>query len=70
MADRGNLKAFRVDETASRGASLKLVQAGNITDAHGHHTDKLTDNAGRFLGSVSQHFYTYGTTCWNHVSRS
>ena len=48
VADRGNLKAYRVDETPTRGASLQLVQAFELTDAHGRYQDKFTDQAGRF----------------------
>ena len=48
VADRGGLKAYRVNETPTRGASLQLVQAFDITDAHGRYDDKLTDQAGRF----------------------
>ena len=48
VADRGNLKAYKVDETPTRGASLQLVQAFELTDAHGRYKDKFTDNAGRF----------------------
>jgi hypothetical protein len=48
VADRGSLKAYRVNETPTRGPSLQLVQAFNITDAHGKLIDKLTDVAGRF----------------------
>jgi hypothetical protein len=48
VADRGSLKAYRVDETPTRGPSLHLVQAFDLTDAHGKLTDKLTDLAGRF----------------------
>lgn len=48
VADRGNLKAYKVDETPSRGPSLQLVQAFELTDAHGRYQDKLTDQAGRF----------------------
>jgi Protein required for attachment to host cells len=48
VADRGSLKAYRVDETPTRGPSLKLVQAFDITEAHGKLIDKLTDQAGRF----------------------
>jgi hypothetical protein len=48
VADRGSLKAYRVDETPNRGASLQLVQAFEITDAHGRYDAKLTDQAGRF----------------------
>ena len=47
-ADRGSLKAYRVNETPTRGPSLKLIQAFDITDAHGKLIDKVTDLAGRF----------------------
>ena len=48
VTDRGGLKAYRVAETPTRGPSLQLVQAFNITDAHGRLVDKLSDLAGRF----------------------
>jgi hypothetical protein len=48
VADRGSLKAYRVDDTPTRGPSLHLIQAFDITDAHGKLIDKLTDVAGRF----------------------
>jgi len=48
VADRGTLKAYRVNETPTRGPSLHLIQAFNITDAHGRLSDKVTDQAGRF----------------------
>src|SRR5438045_5065455 len=48
VADRGSLKAYRVDETPTRGPSLHLVQAFDLTDAHGKLIDKVTDVAGRF----------------------
>lgn len=48
VADRGSLKAYQVNETPTRGPSLKLVQAFDITDAHGKFIDKVTDLAGRF----------------------
>ena len=48
VTDRGSLKAYRVDETPTRGPSLQLVQAFNITDAHGKLVDKVSDLAGRF----------------------
>ena len=47
-ADRGSLKAYQVNETPTRGPSLKLIQAFDITDAHGKLIDKVTDQAGRF----------------------
>ena len=47
-ADRGSLKAYQVNETPTRGPSLKLIQAFDITDAHGRLLDKVTDLAGRF----------------------
>jgi hypothetical protein len=48
VTDRGSLKAYKVNETPTRGPSLQLIQAFNITDAHGKLIDKLTDLAGRF----------------------
>jgi hypothetical protein len=48
VTDRGSLKAYRVGETPTRGPSLQLVQAFNITDAHGKLVDKVSDLAGRF----------------------
>jgi hypothetical protein len=48
VTDRGSLKAYRVNETPTRGPSLQLVQAFDITDAHGKLVDKVTDLAGRF----------------------
>jgi hypothetical protein len=48
VTDRGSLKAYRVNETPTRGPSLQLVQAFNITDAHGRLVDKVSDLAGRF----------------------
>ncbi len=48
LADRGSVKAYKVDDTPTRGAALRLVQSINITDAHGRYQDKLTDQAGRF----------------------
>ncbi len=47
-ADRGSLKAYQVNETPTRGPSLKLIQAFDITDAHGKLFDRVTDLAGRF----------------------
>src|SRR5437762_10483832 len=58
VADRGSLKAYRVNDTPTRGPSLSLVQAFNITDAHGRMIDKVTDMAGRFAvrdGAGLQH---------------
>jgi hypothetical protein len=48
VTDRGGLKAYRVNETPTRGPSLQLIQAFNITDAHGRLVDKVSDLAGRF----------------------
>ena len=48
VADRGNVKAYKVEDTPNRGPSLQLVQAFEITDAHGRMQDKLTDQAGAF----------------------
>ena len=51
VTDRGGLKAYRVNDTPTRGPSLQLVQAFNITDAHGRLMDKVSDQAGRFAVS-------------------
>lgn len=48
VTDRGGLKAYKVNETATRGASLQLLQAFDTTEAHGRLQDKVTDQAGRF----------------------
>ncbi len=48
VTDRGSLKAYRVNETPTRGPSLQLVQAFNLIDAHGRLLDKVSDQAGRF----------------------
>ena len=48
VTDRGSLKAYKVGEAPNRGPSLQLVQALDVTDAHGRYQDKLTDQAGRF----------------------
>ncbi|MBV9008339.1 MAG: host attachment protein [Verrucomicrobia bacterium] len=54
VADRGSLKAYRVQATPTRGPSLHLVQAFDLTDAHGRLLDKVTDQAGRFpVGDAS-----------------
>jgi Protein required for attachment to host cells len=51
VADRGSLKAYSVDETPTRGPSLKLIQAFDLTDAHGKMSDKVTDLAGRYAAA-------------------
>jgi hypothetical protein len=61
VTDRGSLKAYRVDETPTRGPSLRLVQAFNLTDAHGRYQEKLTDQAGAFPvgdGDSSRHAHS------------
>src|ERR1700757_2470804 len=58
VTDRGGLKAYQVNATPTRGPSLQLVQAFNITDAHGRLIDKVSDQAGRFAvsdGSGAHH---------------
>ncbi len=53
VTDRGSLKAYKVSETNTRGASLSLVQAFDTTEAHGRYQDKMTDQAGRFPAGTS-----------------
>ncbi len=48
VTDRGTLKAYKVNDTPTRGPSLRFVQAFDTTDAHGRYQDKLTDQAGSF----------------------
>src|SRR6516162_1694160 len=47
VVDRGSLRAYRVEETPTRGPSLKLVQAFELTDvmnsASMRHTTPMTD---------------------------
>ena len=47
VADRGGLKAYRVEETPTRGPKLKLVQAFDIPNVNDlsrtHHTTAVTD---------------------------
>ena len=50
-ADRGSLKAYQVNETPTRGPSLQLIQAFDVTAAHGKLIDKVSDLAGRFSAS-------------------
>ena len=55
VTDRGGLKAYKVNETPTRGPSLQLVQAFNVTDAHGKMIDKVTDLAGRYRDGAGAH---------------
>ena len=48
VTDRGTLKAYKVNDTPTRGPSLQLVQAFDTTEAHGRYQDKMTDQAGSF----------------------
>jgi hypothetical protein len=47
VADRGSLRAYRVEETPTRGPHLRLVQAFEITDVMNasstRHTTPMTD---------------------------
>jgi hypothetical protein len=47
VADRGSLRAYRVEETPTRGPHLELVQAFEVTDVMNavstRHTTPLTD---------------------------
>ncbi len=49
VADRGGLKAFRVEPNPTpRAPRLRPVQALDLTISHGRFADKVTDQAGRF----------------------
>jgi Protein required for attachment to host cells len=47
VADRGSLRAYRVEKTPTRGPHLRLVQAFEVTDvmdaASARHTTPMTD---------------------------
>ena len=51
VADRGGLKAFRVEERPNQKHGLHQIDSDYEQDAHGHYDDKVTDRAGRFKGS-------------------
>ncbi|MGI8432832.1 MAG: host attachment protein [Chthoniobacterales bacterium] len=57
VADRGGLKAYRVDDTPNRGASLQLVQAIEITGSHLSTREKTTDQPGKFPVSDGSGFH-------------
>lgn len=49
VADRGGLKAFRVEPNPTpRAPRLRQVQNLDLTISHGRYADKVTDQAGRF----------------------
>lgn len=53
IADRGNLKAFRLEKVLeNRPPRLQLVQALALTDAHTKISDRNTDMAGRYAGQT------------------
>ncbi len=63
VADRGSLKAYQVDHTPTRGPSLQLVQAFDITDGHRSLQDQFTDGAGQFPvgdGAAGRHANSAG----------
>lgn len=47
-ANLGHLKAFRLEETPTRGRRLELIEEMEFPEAHGRFGDKVTDMAGRF----------------------
>jgi hypothetical protein len=48
VADRGSLKAYKVEEMPVRSPRLRLIQSFAVLEVHGRYQDKLTDQAGRF----------------------
>ena len=51
VADRGGLKAFRVEARPNGKPGLHQIDSDYEQDAHGRYEDKVTDRAGRFKGS-------------------
>lgn len=47
-ANLGHLKAYRMEQTPTRGRKLDLIDEMEFPEAHGHFLDKVTDMAGRF----------------------
>ncbi len=48
VADRGSLKAYRIEETANRGRMPRLVDQQFYPEAHERIQDLVTDKAGAF----------------------
>lgn len=48
IADRGNIKAYRVEAVPGRGATAHLLESHRIEEAHGRYQDKFSDQAGSF----------------------
>ena len=46
VADRGSVKAYRVEETANRGRVARLVNSAAFPEAHERLQDKVTDKSG------------------------
>ena len=68
VTDRGSLKAYRVNETPTRGPSLQLVQAFNMTDAHGRLIDKVSDLGRALPGNRRRgHAPRAGVNCRAHA---
>lgn len=53
IADRGGLKAFAVEQTPTRGRTLRLVNSLELVDAHGRFRDKFSDQAGSFPNTAT-----------------
>ena len=51
VADRGGLRAYKVEENPNRAPGLHLIDSFEAQEAHGRFQDKVTDQAGRFKAS-------------------
>ncbi len=60
VADRGGLRAYRVDENPGRAPGLHPIDSFEAEEAHGRYQDKLTDQAGRFRASGHGNAHTGG----------
>lgn len=48
LADRGQLKAFKIERTPERGGSMRLISAIKIEEPRQRYAEKFTDQAGAF----------------------
>ena len=48
VADRGSLKAYKIEPTPAHGTRFRLLETFQVSDVQGRYQDKLTDQAGAF----------------------
>ncbi len=53
LASLGRLKAYRMEETPTRGKKLSLIEDMEFIDAHGGIAGQMTDRSGRYPKTVA-----------------